>query len=78
MVFITSLEPIYSFFHVQIALFKLDEAFSAILLEYTDFADIFSLDLIMELLEYIQINNYAIKLVDSKQLSINRFIAKNQ
>ena len=35
--------------------------------KYSDFADIFSLDLASELFKYIRINNHAIKLVDGQQ-----------
>ena len=33
-------------------------------IEYSDFADVFSLKLTLELLEYTGINNHVIKLVD--------------
>ena len=37
--------------------------------EYLDFADVFSLDLMSELLEHTGINDYAIKLVNDQQPS---------
>lgn len=47
---------------------KANNALTAILSEYTNFADIFSSDLTTKLLEHIQINNHDIDLVDGKQL----------
>ena len=44
-----------------------NEASTSILTEYSDFADIFFLELASKLLEYIGINNYTIKLVDDWQ-----------
>lgn len=51
----------------SIALLKTDEALITILFIYTDFADVFSPDLIVELPEHTKINNCAIVLRDSKQ-----------
>lgn len=53
----------------QIALLKEDEALTAILSEYIDFVDIFSLSLIVELSKHTKINDHAIMLIDDKQSS---------
>ncbi len=52
----------------QIAHLKADEAPTEILSEYADFVDVFSPKLAIELPEYTEINNQAIKLVDDWQL----------
>ena len=44
-----------------------EEAPIKVLAEYSDFADVFSLDLASELPKYIEINNHAIELVDNQQ-----------
>lgn len=49
-----------------IALLEADEVFSTILFEYTNFATISSLDLVVKVPEYIRINDYAIELIDNK------------
>ena len=41
---------------------KADKAFTFVLSKYTNFADIFSKDLVAKLLEYIKINNHTINL----------------
>lgn len=46
---------------------KADEAPTSVLCKYTDFADIFFKDLVDELLEYTEINNYVIELVKDQQ-----------
>ena len=51
----------------QIAHLKVDKAFTKVLSEYADFADVFLLKLAAELPEHTKINNYAIKLVDDYQ-----------
>ncbi len=51
----------------QIAHLKADKAFSEVPSKYTDFADVFSLKLAVELLEHIGINDYTIELVDDQQ-----------
>ena len=77
-IYITSLHPaisfsftllniVYSFYRPQIAGLITKETFTKVFNKYIDFADIFSLDLASELLKYIKINNYAIKLVDGQQ-----------
>ena len=48
----------------QIAALVANEAPTSILIEYSDFADVFSLELVLELSEHTGINNHAIKLVD--------------
>lgn len=45
---------------------QLNEALIKILLEYTDYADIFSLNLAIELLENTGINEHTIQLKDDK------------
>ncbi len=49
----------------QIAHLKVDEAPTKMPVEYTDFADIFSPKLGAELPEYMEINDYAIELVNN-------------
>ncbi len=51
----------------QIAHLKADEAPTEVPSEYADFADVFSPKLAAELLEYTEINNHAIELVDDWQ-----------
>ncbi len=51
----------------QIAHLKADEAPTEVPSEYTDFADVFSPKLVVELPEHTGINDYAIKLVDDRQ-----------
>ncbi len=51
----------------QIAHLKADEASTKVSGEYTDFVDVFSPKLAVELPEHTAINNYAIKLVDDWQ-----------
>ncbi len=47
----------------QIAHLKTDKAFTKVSSKYADFVDIFLLKLAIELLKYIQINDYAIELI---------------
>ncbi len=51
----------------QITHLKADEASSKVPSKYADFTNIFSLKLAIELPEYIEINDYAIELVDDWQ-----------
>ncbi len=51
----------------QIAHLKVDEAPTEIPSEYTDFADIFSSKLAIELPEHTEINDHAIELVDDRE-----------
>ena len=48
----------------QIAPLKVDEAFFKMPSKYADFVDVFSPKLAAELSEHIEINDYAIRLVD--------------
>ena len=48
----------------QIAYLKVDKASTKVSNKYTDFADVFSLMLVVELPKHMEINNYAIKSVD--------------
>lgn len=56
---------IHPFCKAQIALLIKNKAFTAILLNYANFADIISSDLTAKLLKYIEINNNPISLVNS-------------
>ena len=80
-VYITALEmptamPIYLLKTSQVqgldkptlAILQWDKACTKIPAEYADYADIFSSDLAIELLENMEINELAIKLIDRKQL----------
>lgn len=58
---------IYFFYRVQIALFKVNKITIIVLLEYSNFAGIFSLKLIAKLLKYIESDNLSIKLIYCKQ-----------
>ena len=58
---------VHSFWRPQISDLIAKEAPIKIPAEYSDFADIFSLDLMFKLPEHIGINNHVIKLVDSQQ-----------
>ncbi len=51
----------------QIAHLKADEASTKVPSKYADFTDVFSPKLAVELLEYIEINDHAIELVDDQQ-----------
>ncbi len=51
----------------QIAQLKADKALTKVSSKYVDFADVFLPKLAVELLEYTEINNHAIKLVDDWQ-----------
>lgn len=66
-IFITSSDSMHPSYRTEIASLKVDKAPTAIPSKHMDFADIFCLDLIMELPEYIGINMYIIELVDNKQ-----------
>ena len=50
---------------VKVAYLKVDEAPTKVSSKYADFIDVFFLKLIIQLPKYIEINNYAIKLVDN-------------
>ncbi len=49
----------------QIAHLKIDEAFIEVFSKYADFADIFLLKLVIELLKHININDPTIELIDN-------------
>ena len=51
----------------QIAYFTADEIFTKVLNEYADFADVFFPKLAVELPKYMEINDYAIELIDDCQ-----------
>ena len=61
---IDSSDEIYPSKKAQIAHLKANEAFFKVLSKYADFADVFLLKLIAELLNYIRINNHTIKLIN--------------
>lgn len=58
---------VYLFCRVKIALLNVNEALIIIFPEYYNFINIFFLELIVKLSEHIEINNYAINLVNDKQ-----------
>ena len=51
----------------QIAALVANESSTSISIEYSDFVDIFSLELVSKLLEHTRINDYAIELVNNQQ-----------
>lgn len=53
----------------QIAWLKVDKAPTTIWPEYSNFANVFSPELVIEFLKHIGINNYTINFINSKQLS---------
>lgn len=53
-------------YKLQIAGLIAKKAFTKVFAKYTDFADVFSLDLVFKLFEHTRINNHAIGLVDSQ------------
>lgn len=53
---------------IQLATLQWDKAFTKILTKYTDYADVFLFDLVVDLSENISINKYAILLIEGKQL----------
>lgn len=57
----------HSSHQAHIALIKANKASITTLFKYSDFVDIFSLNLVAELSEYTRINDYAIKLIHDKQ-----------
>ena len=57
----------YFFCQVQVVLLISEE--TKIFTEYSDFSNVFSLNSIVKLLEYIRINNHSIDLLNNKQLS---------
>ena len=77
MVYVASLEcssnnqegDVHPFYRAQIAALLANEALTLISTEYSDFVDIFSLELASKLLEHTKINDHIIKLVDDWQSS---------
>ena len=64
----SSLElDVYPFRRPQISGLIAEEALMKVPVEYSDFADVFTPDLVSKLSEYSGINNYVIKLIDSQQ-----------
>ena len=59
---------VYLFCKVQIAVLVANEALNSISIEYSDFANVLSLELALELFEDTRINNHAIELVDDWQI----------
>lgn len=56
---------VYSSYRVQITLLILDEAIIVVPSKWTDFTNVFSLNLAAELLKNTEINDYLINLVES-------------
>lgn len=65
--FLPSFNNVYPFCRTQIASLKVDEPFITVLPEYSNFVDVFSLEVTVEFLKHIGINNHTIDLIDSKQ-----------
>lgn len=59
-------DGVYFFRKAQKVSLKVDGAPITVLPEYSNFADVFSPELAIELPEYMRINNYAINLVNNK------------
>ncbi len=64
---VNSGDKVYPSKRAQIAHLKVDEATTKVPSKYTDFADVFSLKLAVELLEYTEINDHALELGDDWQ-----------
>lgn len=58
---------VYSFQQAQVRLLLADKAIIDVFSKYSDYANIFSFDLAIELSENMSINEHAIKLIDGKQ-----------
>ena len=56
---------------------QVDKTFIKVLIQYLSYADIFSLDLAIELSKNISINKHAIKLINEKQLPYKPIYAFN-
>lgn len=56
----TEILNIYPFWAAQIGLFKANKIFTINYAKYFDYTDVFSSELIIKLLKYININNHAI------------------
>ncbi len=59
---------VYPFYHTQVSRLLTDEVFIEVLSKYLNYIDIFSFDLVIEILENTSMNEYIIKLIKSKQL----------
>lgn len=70
-------ESIYSSQIAQIAAFELDKAHTKILTEYSNYADVFSSNLAIELSKNTGINEHAIELIDGKELPYGHIYALN-
>ena len=57
---------IHPSYKLQVSGLIVEEALIKVPTDYSDFADVFSLDLVSELPKHTQINNYAIELVDGQ------------
>lgn len=64
---LANLDPTHLFYRAQIAFLKTDKAFIAIYFKYAYFADAFGVILTIEFLEYFEISNHVIELIDGKQ-----------
>ena len=58
---------VYPFYKAQVSSLIVKKTPIKVLAKYSDFIDVFSLNLVSEFLKHIGINDYAIKLVDSQQ-----------
>lgn len=65
--FIRPNSNINPFYITQIALLKADKVFSSFQSKYDKFADVFSKNLVTELLKYTKINNHIMYLVEDHQ-----------
>lgn len=66
---IANTDKVHLFCKAKIALLKVDGAFKIVLTEYSNFADVISPELIMELPKQTKINDHGINFIKSKQLS---------
>ncbi len=68
---------IHPFWAAQIATLQWDKAPTEISAKYSDYADVFSSDLVMKLPENTGMNEHAIKLIDDKQSPYKPIYALN-
>lgn len=66
LVFFVSSNDVYLFYRVQIVSLKIDEVLITVPTKYSDFANIFSPGLAVELSEYMEMNDHVIELIDGK------------
>ncbi len=64
---VNSGDKVHPLRRAQIAHLKVDKAHTEVLSEYTDFVDVFSPKLVVELSEHTRINDHIIKLVNDRQ-----------